>query len=188
MRSLSIIITFFLLAALSSQVGAEQVTSTDIDSPINKAVLAAEQLMEVTGVNRSLKSIGNEMLAAQLQANPSMKPYEHVIKGFVDKHMAFEQVHPKLRQLYMDTFSAEEMEQLIAFHQTPLGQKAQASMQSLRIKGAQIGAGIVQANLPELQALIKAEASRLEAQQAHNKHITSAIQDEKNKFNKSADR
>ena len=57
-------------------------------------------------------------------------------------------------------------------------------MQTLRIKGAQIGAELVQANLPELQALIKAEAARIEGQQAHNNKITDAIQSEMDNINK----
>jgi hypothetical protein len=185
MSRFSLIISgVFLTAALSSQVGANQGTSAAIESPSNKAISAADQLMEVTGVNSSLKSIGSDMLMAQLQANPSMKPYKQVIQGFVEKHLAFEHIQPKLRQLYMETFSAEEMAQLVAFHQSPLGQKAKASMQTLRIKGAQIGAELVQANLPELQALIKAEAARIEGQQAHSNKITDAIQSEMDNINK----
>jgi hypothetical protein len=57
------------------------------------------------------------------------------------------------------------LRELNIFYASPVGRKVVDKLPELMKQGAQLGAARVQANLPELQAMIQAEVERLEGRQ-----------------------
>ncbi len=121
---------------------------------------AAEQMLNLMDMEVVLKKSVDEMLKAQVQANPAIAPFEGVMKQFFAKHMSWSTLKPDLVKIYMEEFSEAELNELNKFYQTPTGKKAVQSMPALMSKGAAIGSQKVQANMPELQAAIAAEAQK----------------------------
>lgn len=124
---------------------------------------AAEEMLTLMNMDAVMTRSIDEMLKAQIQANPTIAPFENVMKRFFAKHMSWNSLKPDMVKLYMDAFSEEELNELAKFYQTPTGKKAVQAMPELMGKGAQIGTQRVQQNMPELQAAIAEEAKKYQS-------------------------
>jgi len=121
---------------------------------------AAEQMLSLMDMEMVLKKSVDEMLKAQIQANPAIAPFEGVMKQFFAKHMSWNTLKPDLVKIYMEEFTEQELNELNKFYQTPTGKKAVQSMPTLMSKGSAIGSQKIQQHMPELQAAIAAEAQK----------------------------
>jgi hypothetical protein len=121
---------------------------------------AAEQMLTLMDMPTVLKKSVDDMVAMQVQQNPSIAPYETVMKEFLAKYMSWDSLKADMIQIYMDEFTESELGELNKFYQTPVGRKAVERMPSLMTKGAQLGGQRVQQHMPELQAAITAEAQK----------------------------
>ena len=121
---------------------------------------AAENLLIVTNVDKSLPKIVEQVLASQLQQNPQLTPYRDVMQRFLNKYMHWESLKEDVMTAYTQEFTEPELKQLTAFYKTPLGQKAVEKMPKLLFIGGQIGMRRVQANEAELRQMIEAEGKK----------------------------
>ena len=121
---------------------------------------AAENLLIVTNVDKSLPKIVEQVLASQLQQNPQLTPYREVIQRFLNKYMHWESLKEDVMTAYTQEFTEPELKQLTAFYKTLLGQKAVEKMPKLLFIGGQIGMRRVQANEAEFRQMIEAEGKK----------------------------
>jgi uncharacterized protein len=121
---------------------------------------AAEQMLNLMDMPHILQKSVDEMVKVQVQQNPSIAPFETVMKQFLAKYMNWESLKPDMIKIYMDEFTEPELAELNKFYQTPVGKKTIERMPTLMSKGAQLGAQRVQAHMPELQAAIAEEAKK----------------------------
>lgn len=121
---------------------------------------AAEQMLTLMDMPTLLKQSVDQMVKIQVQQNPTIAPYEAVMKEFLAKYMSWDSLKPDMIKLYMDEFTEAELGDLNKFYQTPVGKKMLGKMPTLMSKGAQIGSQRVQEHMPELQAAIAAEAQK----------------------------
>jgi hypothetical protein len=121
---------------------------------------AAEQMLNLMDMPTVLKKSVDEMVAMQVQQNPSIAPYEAVMKEFLGKYMSWDSLKADMIKIYMDEFTESELGELNRFYQTPVGRKTVEKMPVLMTKGAQLGGQRVQQHMPELQAAITAEAQK----------------------------
>ena len=63
---------------------------------------------------------------------------------------------PKLAKLYADALTQAELKEIIAFYETPAGQKALAKIPGLTQVGGQVAMSGVQAKMPEFQQHVAA--------------------------------
>lgn len=124
---------------------------------------AAEQTLTILDTPNLLKQSIDQMVAIQVQQNPTMAPYEGALREFLSKYMSWESLKPDLIKLYMEEFSEAELNEINKFYQTPAGKKMVTKLPTLMAKGAQLGAGRMQAHMPELQATIEAQAKKEES-------------------------
>lgn len=102
----------------------------------------------------------SQMVDLQLLQNPAMEALlRSVIMEFFQKHMSWESLKPEFLKIYSEAFSAEELREINDFYATGTGRKTIKLMPSLMAQGGQIGAARLQANIGELEAMIK-EAER----------------------------
>ncbi|SDI53799.1 hypothetical protein SAMN04488540_10230 [Ferrimonas sediminum] len=123
----------------------------------------AERLLDSMGMARVLEQSIDQMLTLQVKQNPAMAPYQQVMSEFLHKHMSYTSLKPMLVDMYSEAFTAQELQDLNAFYQTPTGRKSIALMPQLSAQGAQLGAMKVQQNMAELQQMIQQEDARLKA-------------------------
>jgi hypothetical protein len=80
------------------------------------------------------------------------------IKAAVDKwytsEINFEEIRPKMVDVYVKDFSGDELKQILAFYQTPVGQKAIKEMPDVMREGATIAQDYTKAKIPDLNAAL----------------------------------
>ncbi len=152
MRKTSIIIFLIMNMLLSSLAVAGEDTHRQ----------AAEKLLYTAGMEKALEQSIEQMLNIQLQQKPSLAPYKEVMLRFLKKHMGFESLKEDIVAIYIEEFTEKELNEIIAFYETPTGRKTIKKMPKLMAKGAQLGVSRVQQNIGELQQMIKAESERIQ--------------------------
>ncbi len=125
---------------------------------------AAEQLLEVMKMDVNMERMVANMLEVQIQQQPAMQPFRHVMLQFLNKYLAYSAIKPDFIKIYTDEFSERELRQIIAFYKTPTGQKTINRLPVLMQKGAQIGASRVRDHQDELRVMLEAEAKKIDAQ------------------------
>lgn len=127
-----------------------------------KSEREAEKLLNTIGMEQAMVQSMSQMVDLQLKQNPTLAPLKSVMLQFFNKHMSWESLKPEFLKIYSQAFSAKELHEINAFYATDTGKKTIQLMPSLMAQGGQIGAARVQANIGELQAMIKAESERLQ--------------------------
>lgn len=126
---------------------------------------AAYRMLESIDMARLLRESAKSSLEVEMQANPALLPYREVMLQFFEAQMGYDSLKDELAAIYAEAFTADELDAIAAFYQTPVGRKTIEKMPELLSKGAQLGASRVQQNIGELQRMIQEEAQRLRALQ-----------------------
>ncbi len=125
-------------------------------------IKAAEELLNVMGLEDALQKSIDQMLQIQLDQEPAMRPYKNVMLKFFNKHMSYEMLKDDMTVIYADAFDENELYEIIKFYKTATGQKTIEKMPELMSKGAKLGISRVKENIHELQDMVKKEAERIE--------------------------
>jgi hypothetical protein len=75
-------------------------------------------------------------------------------QDFFAQNFKWDEVRPKVAKLYSDAFTEAELRELIAFYQTPTGQKAVAKLPALVQESGVVAMSGVQAGMPQFQQRI----------------------------------
>jgi hypothetical protein len=102
------------------------------------------------------------MVNMMIQSNPALAPYREVVMEWAKQTMTWEALSPKIVKLYTDTFTKQELEEMITFFQTSTGQKVLNTMPELTNKQAMIGAELGRANSDTLRKMITEHAKLIE--------------------------
>lgn len=157
-------IALAIVATSSVTAGAQDATAKPEATDSHTA--AIEEFLGVMKMEETTKRTIDQMLSMQMQANPQMAAFEDIMKGFLQKHLAYDKMKPDLIKLYKGEFTEDEMKQLAAFYRTPVGQKAIEKLPMLTAAGAQLGSQRVQANMGELQEAMAKRQAELQAESA----------------------
>jgi hypothetical protein len=115
---------------------------------------AAENLLLVLEVDKSLPKMVNQVVENQLQHNPQLAPQREVLQRFLTTYLNWEHVKEELITACIYEFTEPELQQLIAFYQTPLGKKANEKVSQLAFIAGQIGLRQAQAHEAELRQML----------------------------------
>jgi hypothetical protein len=159
MRKTSILIFVILTMLLASHAIAGEISHRQ----------AAEKILSIGGMEKALVQSIEQMLNIQIKQNPSLAPYREVMLKFLKKHMSYESLKDDIVAIYMEEFTEKELEEILAFYETPTGRKTIEKMPQLMAKGAQLGVLRVQQNIGELQEMIRAETERIQKSQEAEK-------------------
>ena len=146
---LSMLILTVILAGLSAA-----------EIPAGKVYRKAEydlayKLLETMDMKKQFDIMKNGMLEMQLKAAPQLTPYKEIFVKFFEKHLVFDSLKRELADIYLDMFTPEEIKDLIAFYETPLGKKIIEKTPELTLRSAQVGQNAVAKHLLELQNELK---------------------------------
>jgi hypothetical protein len=114
-----------------------------------------KELFELMNMEKVMEVGIQEAINAQMQANPEMVKFKDIMLDFFSKHMSWKSVERGFVDDYMETFSQAEIEDMIAFYQTPTGKKTITTLPELMKRGSQHGMEKVQQNMPELLRMIE---------------------------------
>ena len=118
---------------------------------------AAYTLLATMNMKESYEGMITRITQMQIQANPQLKAIEPTIHAFFTKYMGWEAQRGDIAALYAKNYTAEELNELNKFYQTPLGQKTVQLMPQLAAAGAKIGQSKMMQHMPEMKAMIEAE-------------------------------
>ena len=124
---------------------------------------AALDLLELMHVERTVMDAVDIMLKAQMSGNPSLVPFEDIMRAFLMKHLSWESVGDDYIGIYTNAFTEAELRELVGFYRTELGQKVISTLPALMQQGAALGQAKVQEHKDELTHLITKRVRELEA-------------------------
>ena len=121
---------------------------------------AAENLLIVMEVDKSLPQIAAQVLENQLQQNPQLAPQRDVLQKFLTKYLNWASVREDTITAYTQEFTEPELKKLTEFYKTPVGKKASEKMPQLAFLAGQLGLKKAQANQAELRQMLEDQKSK----------------------------
>src|SRR5262249_22935964 len=115
---------------------------------------AAENLLLVLEVDKSLPQIIEQVVAHQVQKNPQLVPQREVLQRFLTTYLNWESVKEETITAYTREFTEPELQKLTEFYQPPLGKKAREIMPKLAFIAGEIGLQHAQAHETELRQML----------------------------------
>jgi hypothetical protein len=121
----------------------------------------ASKLIDMTRGKESIRegfdSVINGVIA-NMQAHGLPQAGVDEIKAAVDKwydsEINFEDIRPKMEDAYVKDFSPDELKQILAFYETPVGQKAIKEMPDVMRQGAMIAQAYTKEKIPDLNTAL----------------------------------
>lgn len=148
---------FLIILAISFPISALSEEASKYD--------AALGLLESMNMAQSYQKMIEQITDTELEKNPAMMPYKHIMLDFFEKYLGYENIKYDLATIYAEEFTREELLEITKFYKTAAGQKTVAKMPELMTRGGEVGLKKVQYNIAELQNNIRAEAERIQALQ-----------------------
>jgi hypothetical protein len=121
---------------------------------------AAENLLIVMEVEKSLPKIAEQVVETQVQQNPQLAPQREVLQRFLTKYVNWESVKEDTITAYTHEFTEPELKKLTEFYKTPVGKKASEKMPQLAFIAGQLGLKKAQANQAELRQMLDAPQNK----------------------------
>jgi len=121
---------------------------------------AAENLLIVMEVDKSLPKIAEQVVETQLQQNPQLAPQRDILQRFLNKYLNWESVKEDTVTAYTQEFTEQELKKLTEFYKTPVGKKASEKMPKLAFISGQIGLRQAQAHQTELRQMIEEQKNK----------------------------
>ena len=121
---------------------------------------AAENLLIVMEVDKSLPKITEQVVETQLQQNPQLAPQREILQRFLTKYLNWESVKEDTITVYTREFTEPELKKLTEFYKTPVGKKASEKMPRLAFISGQIGLKQAQAHQTELRQMIEEQKNK----------------------------
>jgi hypothetical protein len=123
-------------------------------APSPSHLQAAEDLIRVMRTEEMLKKGTERMLEAQAQQDPSLSGVRDIVDEFMAKALDWQELKPEFVRLYAETYTEAELRQLVAFYQTPLGQRVVETMPDLMARSSEISQRRVREFMPEMMQRI----------------------------------
>lgn len=124
---------------------------------------AARRLVRATG-GATTAAAGIETAMAAVKASPELAPYEDVFRAWYTKLYATVDFERDMARIYEKHFTEEELNQLAAFYESPLGRKSLALAPAISKETTAMGAARANERQAELMQML--EAARAEREKA----------------------
>jgi uncharacterized protein len=121
---------------------------------------AAENLLIVMEVDKSLPKIAEQVVENQLQQNPQLAPQRDIMQRFLNKYLNWESVKEETITAYTQEFTEPELKKLTEFYKTPVGKKASEKIPQLAFIAGQIGLKQAQAHQAELRQMLEEQKNK----------------------------
>ena len=121
---------------------------------------AAENLLIVMEVDKSLPQIANQIGENQVQQNPQLAPQREVLQRFLTKYVNWASVKEDTINAYTQEFTEPELKKLTEFYKTRLGKKASEKMPQLAFIAGQLGLRQAQVHQAELRQMLEDQKSK----------------------------
>ncbi len=121
---------------------------------------AAEDFLQAMNVQQAMDAATDQMIEMQIKANPQLAPMRDVLKQWVTKYLSYASIKDELINIYAAELTEDELKQLAAFYNTPVGKRWTEMMPKINAKTTQLGQSHAQAHQAELQKMIQDEQAK----------------------------
>ncbi|MDA7088342.1 DUF2059 domain-containing protein [Pseudomonas sp. SA3-5] len=91
-----------------------------------------------------------------------LESYQAKANVELDQAVSWDQLKPEMVKLYTSNFNEQELQDLISFYQSPVGQKVLQKMPMLTAQAAQLTQGKLQVAVPKVNKLLAEMSAELE--------------------------
>ena len=113
-----------------------------------------ETLFRLTQMEKKIQESVDSVVQLQLRQNPQLTQHEQTVHEFFTKHIGWNALKNDITDMYLSTFSEQELEQINAFYITPAGQKVIKVVPKLVTQRNQLAMQRLQQNIGELQKIV----------------------------------
>lgn len=117
-----------------------------------------EILFRLTQMEHRIQESVDALVQAELQRNPQLQGNKQALQDFLEKYIGWQALQEDIAQMYMQTFSLQELKQMNAFYITPTGQKVLTDVPRLVQQRNRLAMSRLQQHIGELQELVGKEA------------------------------
>ena len=123
---------------------------------------AVGRLFELTGMQQKIEESVDSVLALQLTQSPGLRDHEVVVREFLERHIGWQSMEDALTDMYLQSFSEQEVNDMNAFYRSPTGRKVIERLPELVQMRNQLASRRLQENIGELQYEIDASMKKEE--------------------------
>jgi hypothetical protein len=124
--------------------------SAQSDSVRTPATRASIQRLLVATQSEAFYVQMSDMMMMRYASSPVFAPYAEVMRAFLQKHASFAAMEDDLIKLYSEAYSEEDVVALVAFYETPLGQRVITATPTISAKAAAMVTERMNALMPQL--------------------------------------
>ena len=136
--------SLLLLSAFHGAVSADNSTH----------VQQVETLFKLTQMEKKVDQSIDSILELQMSQNPALSVHEVEMRAFFKKYIGWAALKNDITQMYLRTFSEDELKKINDFYITPAGQKVISVLPELVQQRNQLAMMRLQQNIGELQQII----------------------------------
>lgn len=116
-----------------------------------------------TGIESALEPMVEE-LKTHGAPEGAIRELKEAVTDWANKEIVWDEIKPKLVEIYVRDFTEDELKQLLAFYKTPVGAKALKIMPNLFAEGARIGQEYAESKQESLNARLEKIADKYKDQ------------------------
>lgn len=147
-------------SAYATEISAMKVPPTT-KAIVNPAIATAHELLKTMNMDKTYAGMIERVTQMQLQQSPQLKVIEPTIHAFFNKYMGWDALKDDMAAIYAKNYTLKELEEIIVFYKTDVGQKTVQLMPQLAASGAQIGQNKLAQHMGELKEMVEAELKKL---------------------------
>jgi hypothetical protein len=115
---------------------------------------AVETLFRLTQMEQKVNESVQSVAQLQIRQDPALASKQDALMGFLEKYIGWNAIREELAQMYLQTFTEEELQAMNDFYITPVGQKVITVVPQLVQQRNMLAMQRLQANIAELRAII----------------------------------
>ena len=146
MRPLKYFTTAFLLLLLP----APALYAAEADAHLQQV----KTLFRLTQMEQKVNESIDTIMQLQMSQNPQLSKHKAEMRGFFERQIGWTALKSHITDMYLRTFTEEELKNINAFYITPTGQKVINTLPTLVQERNQLAMQRIQQNIGELQKII----------------------------------
>lgn len=115
-----------------------------------------ETLFRLTHMAQKIDESVQTVAQLQLRQDPALADKQDILTAFLEKYIGWDAIKNELAEMYMQTFSEDELKAMNAFYSTPTGQKVITIVPQLVQQRNQLAMQRLQTHIGELRSAIDA--------------------------------
>lgn len=119
---------------------------------------AVGKLFELTDMQQKIAESVDNVLAIQLGQNPALREHRDLVRAWLEKTIGWEGLKDDVTDMYLKTFTEQELVEMNAFYGSPTGRKVIKQLPELVQQRNRLAMQRMQDNIGDLQQTIEKQS------------------------------